>query len=99
VGTFPLGRNSGFADAAQNRQLIGRYGFLTFSAQNSAPVAWSARRWPKSTCMAMNWYPYQIRIINTMTWPASRSRNSARPAPTWRSKSDIIVRPPALRPI
>ena len=29
---FPLGRHGCLSDAAQNRQLIGRYGFLTFSA-------------------------------------------------------------------
>ena len=28
----PLGRNGCLGDAVQNRQLIGRYGFLTFSA-------------------------------------------------------------------
>ena len=29
---LPFGRNRGFSDAAQGRELIGRYGFLTFSA-------------------------------------------------------------------
>jgi hypothetical protein len=42
--------------------------------------------------------PAKLRC-RAMTWLASRSRNSARPAPTWRSKSDIIVRPAALLPI
>jgi hypothetical protein len=29
---FPLARNGCLADAVQNHQLIGRHGFLTFSA-------------------------------------------------------------------
>src|ERR1019366_4308022 len=50
-----FGAGGGFCDAAQGRELFGRHVFLTFSAYNSAPVAWSAKRWPKSTCMVINW--------------------------------------------